>query len=47
MGYCPQNHALIESLNSRDHLELFASLRGVPLSQISSEVENWIKKLSK
>ncbi|XP_051153055.1 phospholipid-transporting ATPase ABCA1-like [Leptopilina boulardi] len=45
MGYCPQNHALIESLNSREHLELFASLRGVPLSQISSEVENWIKKL--
>lgn len=45
MGYCPQNHALIESLNSKDHLELFASLRGVPKSQISAEVENWIKKL--
>lgn len=47
MGYCPQNSALIKTLNSRDHLKLFACLRGVPKNQVSSEVEKWINRLSK
>ncbi|XP_043460752.1 phospholipid-transporting ATPase ABCA1-like [Leptopilina heterotoma] len=45
MGYCPQNSALLESLNSEDHLELFALLRGVPRDQVKSEVDKWIKRL--
>ncbi|XP_033219403.1 phospholipid-transporting ATPase ABCA1-like isoform X2 [Belonocnema kinseyi] len=45
IGYCPQNSALIKSLNARDHLKLFACLRGVPKSQVSSEVEKWINRL--
>ncbi|XP_011706067.1 PREDICTED: ATP-binding cassette sub-family A member 3-like, partial [Wasmannia auropunctata] len=32
MGYCPQTDALIPSLNSFDHLRLFARLRGIPKS---------------
>ncbi|XP_051164051.1 phospholipid-transporting ATPase ABCA3-like [Leptopilina boulardi] len=45
MGYCPQNSALLNSLNSEDHLKLFALLRGVPRSLVSIEVANWIKRL--
>ncbi|XP_033219462.1 retinal-specific phospholipid-transporting ATPase ABCA4-like isoform X2 [Belonocnema kinseyi] len=46
MGYCPQNSALIKTLNSRDHLKLFACLRGVPNNQVSSEVQKWINRLN-
>ena len=47
MGYCPQHHALIRSLNAQDHLKLFALLRGVPKSQVNLEVGKWINRLSK
>lgn len=47
MGYCPQTSALIASLNARDHLKLFALLRGVPKRQVTLEVEKWINRLSK
>lgn len=30
MGYCPQSDAVFELLTGREHLELFARLRGVP-----------------
>ena len=47
MGYCPQNTALIDTLNVREHLRLFALIRGVPKHQVGSEVEEWINRLSK
>ncbi|XP_033225197.1 phospholipid-transporting ATPase ABCA1-like isoform X2 [Belonocnema kinseyi] len=46
MGYCPQNTALIDSLNVRDHLRLFAFIRGVPKHQVDSKVEEWINRLN-
>lgn len=46
MGYCPQNSAIIETLNARDHLRLFGLLRGVPRNVVDIEVEKWIDKLS-
>ncbi|KAF7992262.1 hypothetical protein HCN44_001587 [Aphidius gifuensis] len=46
MGYCPQQDAIIDTLNAWDHLNLFARLRGVPTSQIHFVVRNWIIKLN-
>lgn len=46
IGYCPQNTALIDSLNARDHLRLFTQIRGMPKNQVNLEVEEWIKRLN-
>ncbi|XP_047388210.1 phospholipid-transporting ATPase ABCA7 [Sciurus carolinensis] len=35
MGYCPQSDAIFELLTGREHLELFARLRGVPAAQVA------------
>uniref|UniRef100_A0A3P9LUM4 P-type phospholipid transporter n=1 Tax=Oryzias latipes TaxID=8090 RepID=A0A3P9LUM4_ORYLA len=46
MGYCPQFDAIDELLTGREHLHLYARLRGVPESQISKQVADWaIQKL--
>uniref|UniRef100_A0AAQ5X991 P-type phospholipid transporter n=1 Tax=Amphiprion ocellaris TaxID=80972 RepID=A0AAQ5X991_AMPOC len=43
MGYCPQFDAINELLTGREHLELYAVLRGIP----EKEVAEWgIRKLS-
>lgn len=34
MGYCPQFDAINELLTGREHLELYAILRGVPENQV-------------
>uniref|UniRef100_A0A8D2JSS6 ABC transporter domain-containing protein n=1 Tax=Sciurus vulgaris TaxID=55149 RepID=A0A8D2JSS6_SCIVU len=36
MGYCPQSDAIFELLTGREHLELFARLRGVPAAQVTA-----------
>lgn len=46
MGYCPQQDAIIKSLNSYDHLRLFGRLRGIPEDKIEDEVKAWIERLS-
>ncbi|XP_076173170.1 ATP-binding cassette sub-family A member 17 isoform X2 [Ptiloglossa arizonensis] len=46
MGYCPQTDALLSSLNSFDHLRLFALLRGIPKSKVDLEVNKWINRLN-
>lgn len=35
MGYCPQFDALDELLTGREHLELYARLRGVPEKEVT------------
>lgn len=35
MGYCPQFDAIDELLTGREHLHLYARLRGVPEAEIS------------
>lgn len=35
MGYCPQSDAIFDLLTGREHLELFARLRGVPKAQVA------------
>ncbi|XP_053973007.1 retinal-specific phospholipid-transporting ATPase ABCA4-like isoform X1 [Hylaeus volcanicus] len=46
MGYCPQTDAMLSSLNSFDHLRLFALLRGIPKSKVDLEVNKWINRLN-
>ncbi|XP_031735236.1 retinal-specific phospholipid-transporting ATPase ABCA4-like isoform X4 [Anarrhichthys ocellatus] len=45
MGYCPQFDAIDELLTGREHLHLYARLRGVPESEISQVAEWAIRKL--
>uniref|UniRef100_H3DBM3 P-type phospholipid transporter n=1 Tax=Tetraodon nigroviridis TaxID=99883 RepID=H3DBM3_TETNG len=45
MGYCPQFDALDELLTGREHLYLYARLRGVPESEIPRVAEWAIQKL--
>ena len=35
IGYCPQFDALLEFLTVREHLELYARIKGVPESSLS------------
>uniref|UniRef100_A0A6V7M8L4 ABC transporter domain-containing protein n=1 Tax=Bracon brevicornis TaxID=1563983 RepID=A0A6V7M8L4_9HYME len=46
MGYCPQQDSIIDTLNARDHLYLFARLRGIPSAEVADVVEKWITKLN-
>uniref|UniRef100_A0A3Q3W540 P-type phospholipid transporter n=1 Tax=Mola mola TaxID=94237 RepID=A0A3Q3W540_MOLML len=45
MGYCPQFDAIDELLTAREHLHLYARLRGVPEAEISRVAEWAIQKL--
>ncbi|KAH9091241.1 hypothetical protein LEN26_018836 [Aphanomyces euteiches] len=38
IGYCPQFDALIDLLTVREHLELFAAIKGVPIDLIGATV---------
>uniref|UniRef100_A0A8C7KJX0 P-type phospholipid transporter n=1 Tax=Oncorhynchus kisutch TaxID=8019 RepID=A0A8C7KJX0_ONCKI len=45
MGYCPQFDAIDDLLTGREHLHLYARLRGVPESEISRVADWAIQKL--
>ncbi|XP_061489157.1 phospholipid-transporting ATPase ABCA1 isoform X1 [Rhineura floridana] len=45
MGYCPQFDAINELLTGREHLELFALLRGVPEKEVYKVGEWAVRKL--
>ncbi|KAM4605225.1 retinal-specific phospholipid-transporting ATPase ABCA4-like [Polymixia lowei] len=45
MGYCPQFDAIDDLLTGREHLYLYARLRGVPESEIARVAEWGIQKL--
>lgn len=43
MGVCPQHDVLFDNLSVREHLELFASFKGMTDKQaIATEVEKYI-----
>ncbi|CAH0482415.1 unnamed protein product [Peronospora belbahrii] len=46
IGYCPQFDALFDLLTVREHLELFASIKGIRRSQLNDVVEDKIKQLN-
>uniref|UniRef100_A0A8C2XHY4 P-type phospholipid transporter n=1 Tax=Cyclopterus lumpus TaxID=8103 RepID=A0A8C2XHY4_CYCLU len=45
MGYCPQFDALSDLLTGREHLELYARLRGVPEESVTKVAQWGVKKL--
>ncbi|XP_031293899.2 phospholipid-transporting ATPase ABCA7 isoform X6 [Camelus dromedarius] len=45
MGYCPQSDAIFELLTGREHLELFARLRGVPEAQVAQTASLGLERL--
>ncbi|XP_037680076.1 phospholipid-transporting ATPase ABCA7 isoform X3 [Choloepus didactylus] len=45
MGYCPQSDAVFELLTGREHLELFARLRGVPEAQVAQTARAGLERL--
>ncbi|XP_025716884.1 phospholipid-transporting ATPase ABCA7 isoform X1 [Callorhinus ursinus] len=45
MGYCPQSDAVFELLTGREHLELFARLRGVPEAQVAQTASLGLARL--
>ncbi|XP_053437443.1 phospholipid-transporting ATPase ABCA7 [Nycticebus coucang] len=46
MGYCPQSDAIFELLTGREHLELFARLRGIPEALVAQTVHLGLARLS-
>ncbi|KAG7378850.1 ATP-binding cassette sub- A member 12 [Phytophthora pseudosyringae] len=46
IGYCPQFDALFERMTVREHLELFATIKGVPRSDVGALVAEKIHQLN-
>lgn len=45
LGYCPQHDALWKNITVREHLEVYASIRGVPYQSISRLVNLYLSGL--
>ncbi|KAF4670224.1 hypothetical protein FOZ61_001242 [Perkinsus olseni] len=45
VGYCPQQSPLLQGLTAKDHLYLYARIRGVPSNRISQHVDDLVKIL--
>ncbi|CAK4688978.1 unnamed protein product [Aphanomyces euteiches] len=46
IGYCPQFDALIDLMTVREHLELFAAIKGVPSGQIDATVKDKMEQMN-
>ncbi len=45
MGVCPQHDILFDNLTVKEHLELFATFKGMPKEQIPEAVTTAIKEV--
>lgn len=45
IGYCPQVRGLNDFMTGRQHLLLYAALRGIPYENLIDEVNKWIDLL--
>eukprot|EP00004_Rigifila_ramosa_P026391 TRINITY_DN818_c0_g1_i1.p1 TRINITY_DN818_c0_g1~~TRINITY_DN818_c0_g1_i1.p1 ORF type:complete len:1668 (-),score=437.00 TRINITY_DN818_c0_g1_i1:51-5054(-) len=45
MGYCPQFDALIELMTGREHLEMYARIKGIPEPLVGEAVESSLHQL--
>ncbi|XP_038064464.1 ATP-binding cassette sub-family A member 10-like [Patiria miniata] len=45
MGVCPQEDTLFDTLSPREHLKVYAGLKGVPSSETNSEVEKMLRQI--
>ncbi|KAL4432497.1 hypothetical protein ABPG74_013351 [Tetrahymena malaccensis] len=46
IGYCPQFDALLDNLTAREHLELFAAIKGIPSDQREQAVSEKLDELN-
>jgi len=46
IGYCPQFDALLENLTSREHLELYAAIKGIPADKREALIEKQLHDLN-
>lgn len=45
LGYCPQHDALWKNITVREHLELYAAIRGVPRNQVAAVCATYLRGL--
>jgi len=45
LGVCPQHNVLFDYLTVREHLELYATFKGVPRNQVKKKVDTMIFEL--
>jgi ATP-binding cassette subfamily A (ABC1) protein 3 len=45
LGVCPQHNILFDYLTAREHLELYASFKGVPEVEIRKRVDKMIHEI--
>lgn len=45
LGVCPQHDVLFEYLTVMEHMEMFASLKGVPKQDIAVSSRNWLARV--
>lgn len=45
LGYCPQHDALWKNITVREHLELYAAIRGVPRNKIGAVCSTYLRGL--
>ena len=46
LGYCPQFDALLGTLTAREHLQLFARIKGMPEDQLDACVDTMLDQLT-
>lgn len=46
IGYCPQFDALLENLTAREHLELYAAIKGIPQNMRNKLIESKLLQLN-
>lgn len=46
IGYCPQFDALLENLTAREHLELYAAIKGIPENMREGLIQNKLRQLN-
>lgn len=46
IGYCPQFDALLDNLTAREHLELYASIKGIPYNLREQLIKNKLQQLN-
>jgi ATP-binding cassette subfamily A (ABC1) protein 3 len=46
IGYCPQFDALLENLTSREHLELYAAIKGIPYNLREKMIQDLLHQLN-
>jgi len=45
LGYCPQIDPLLELLTAREHLDLFARIKGVPEAEVDATVREQLRRM--